>query len=171
MKSLLNTPSDHTPDTQNTIDGSAVPGHAGELLIDLLNRRTAAVGQDPAPQVCSLAQMGPIQSCDTCMVKVNGALTRACATDVVAEMKVETTGEAVDIAQHEAFDRILQNHMLYCTVYDTNNQNCTIHNTTTWSRGLNHPSAMDQFLLCQRWKLRCAISVRSAPRRCARTAL
>ena len=29
-----------------------------------------------------------------------------------------------------AFDRILQNHKLYCTVCDNNNQNCTIHNTT-----------------------------------------
>jgi formate dehydrogenase major subunit len=45
-------------------------------------------------------------------------------------MKVETAGEAVDIAQREAFDRILQNHMLYCTVCDNNNGNCTIHNTT-----------------------------------------
>ena len=130
MKSLLNTPADHTSNTQITIDGLAVPGHAGELLIDLLNRRTVAVGQKPVPQVCYLAQMGPIQSCDTCMVKVNGELVRACATNVIAGMKVETIGEAVDVAQREAFDRILQNHMLYCTVCDNNNQNCTIHNTT-----------------------------------------
>ena len=82
------------------------------------------------PQVCYVPQMGPIQSCDTCMVKVNGELVRACATKVVAGMKVETAGETVDIAQREAFDRILQNHMLYCTVCDNNNRNCTIHNTT-----------------------------------------
>ena len=130
MKSLLNTPSDHTSNTQITVDGLSVPGHAGELLIDLLNRRTAAFEQRPVPQVCYLPQMGPIQSCDTCMVKVNGELARACATNVVAGMKVETNGEAVDVAQREAFDRILQNHMLYCTVCDNNNQNCTIHNTT-----------------------------------------
>ena len=37
-KSLLNTPADHSPNTQLTIDGLEVPGHAGELLIDLLNR-------------------------------------------------------------------------------------------------------------------------------------
>src|SRR4030081_1270314 len=130
MKSLLNTPADHSPNTQLTIDGIQVPGHAGELLIDLLNERTAAKAQKPVPQVCYLPQMGPIQSCDTCMVKVDGELVRACATRVVAGMKVETAGEAVDIAQREAFDRILQNHMLYCTVCDNNNGNCTIHNTT-----------------------------------------
>src|ERR1700678_2799045 len=129
-KSLLNTPADFTPNTQLTIDGAQVPGHAGELLIELLNRRTAVKAQKPVPQVCYLPQMGPIESCDTCMVKVDGALVRACSTKVVAGMKVETTGETVDIAQREAFDRILQNHMLYCTVCDNNNQNCTIHNTT-----------------------------------------
>jgi formate dehydrogenase major subunit len=129
-KSLLNTPADHTPNTQVTIDGLEVPGHAGELLIDLLNRRTAVNAQKAVPQVCYVQQMGPIQSCDTCMVKVNGELVRACATRVAARMKVETAAEDVDIAQREAFDRILQNHMLYCTVCDNNNGNCTIHNTT-----------------------------------------
>ena len=33
-------------------------------------------------------------------------------------------------AQRQAFDRILDNHMLYCTVCDNNNGNCTVHNTT-----------------------------------------
>ncbi|MCU1319608.1 MAG: formate dehydrogenase, alpha subunit, partial [Edaphobacter sp.] len=130
MKNLLNTSPDFTPNTQLTIDGLSVPARVGELLIDLLNRHTADNGQKPVPQVCYLPQMGPIQSCDTCMVKVNGELVRACATQVAAGMTVETVGEAVDIAQREAFDRILQNHMLYCTVCDNNNQNCNIHNAT-----------------------------------------
>jgi formate dehydrogenase major subunit len=129
-KSLLNTPADHSPNTRLNIDGLEVPAHAGELLIDLLNRRSAVKAQKEVPQVCYVPQMGPIESCDTCIVKVNGELVRACSTKVVAGMKVETAGEAVDIAQREAFDRILQNHMLYCTVCDNNNGNCTIHNTT-----------------------------------------
>ena len=129
-KSLLNTPADHSPNTQLTIDGLEVPGHAGELLIELLNRRTEVDSQKPVPQVCYVPQMGPIESCDTCIVKVNGKLVRACSTRVEAGMKVETAAEDVDIAQREAFDRILQNHMLYCTVCDNNNGNCTIHNTT-----------------------------------------
>ncbi|HEY6376190.1 MAG TPA: formate dehydrogenase subunit alpha [Edaphobacter sp.] len=130
MKSLLNTPADHSPNMQLTIDGLTVPAHSGELLIDLLNRRTESGVQKPVPHVCYLPQMGPIQSCDTCMVKVDGQPVRACATPVAAGMTIETAGETVDIAQREAFDRILQNHMLYCTVCDNNNQNCTIHNTT-----------------------------------------
>src|SRR5271155_2197042 len=102
-KSLLNPPADHTPNTRLTIDGLEVPGHSGELLIDLLNSRTAVNAQKAVPQVCYLQQMGPFQSCDTCMVKVNGELVRACATKVVTGMKVETAGETVDIAQREAF--------------------------------------------------------------------
>ena len=116
VKSLLNTPADHTPNTRLSIDGLEVPGHVGELLIDLLNRRTAVKTQKAVPQVCYVPQMGPIQSCDTCMVKVNGELVRACATRVVAGINVETAGEAVDIAQREAFDRLLQEShaLLHC---------------------------------------------------------
>lgn len=130
MKSLLNTPADHTPNTELIIDGLPVPIHSGELLIDVLNLYAESRNRKPVPQVCYLPQMGPIETCDTCMVKVNGELVRACGTRATAGMVVETVGEAVDIAQREAFDRILQNHMLYCTVCDNNNQNCTIHNAT-----------------------------------------
>src|SRR5258708_4095110 len=45
-------------------------------------------------------------------------------------MKVITDGEEAHAARTEAFDRILRNHDLYCTVCDNNNGNCTVHNTT-----------------------------------------
>jgi formate dehydrogenase major subunit len=112
-----------------TVDGKPVSIRTGELLVEALNRAIGPEGKK-LPQVCYVPQMGPIQSCDTCMVEVNGELVRSCATPVKAGMSVVTEGERVDIAQREAFDRILQNHMLYCTVCDNNNQNCTIHNTT-----------------------------------------
>jgi formate dehydrogenase major subunit len=130
QKPLLNTPHDSSPDTQLTVNGIPVPAHVGELLVEALNRHSAALKTKQVPQVCYLSQMGPIQSCDTCFVDVNGTLVRSCATPVTAGMRVETEGEAVDIAQREGFDRLLQNHMLYCTVCDNNNQNCTVHNTT-----------------------------------------
>ncbi|QHS52020.1 formate dehydrogenase subunit alpha [Edaphobacter sp. 12200R-103] len=127
---LLNTPRDRTSDTQITLDGVSVPARAGDFLIDLINDYRSENRQKPLPQVCYLPQMGPIESCDTCMVEVDGQLTRACGNRITAGMNVVTAGIAVDIAQREAFDRILQNHDLYCTVCDNNNQNCTIHNTT-----------------------------------------
>jgi formate dehydrogenase major subunit len=127
---LLNTPADITPDTTVLVNGRSVEAHVGEPLIDVLNRDTATREAKPVPQVCYLKTMGAIQSCDTCMVEVNGTLTRACGASVAAGMTVATEGSRVDIAQREAFDRILQNHELYCTVCDNNNQNCTVHNTT-----------------------------------------
>jgi formate dehydrogenase major subunit len=45
-------------------------------------------------------------------------------------MKVATKSARAQKAQREAFDRILGNHLLYCTVCDNNNGNCTVHNTT-----------------------------------------
>jgi formate dehydrogenase major subunit len=45
-------------------------------------------------------------------------------------MSVATGTPAAKAAQLEAFDRILANHNLYCTVCDNNNNNCTVHNTT-----------------------------------------
>jgi formate dehydrogenase major subunit len=108
-----------------TVDGNAADAKERELLIDLLERSDAKV-----PAVCYHHQLGPIQTCDTCLVEVNGKLARACATPVVEGMEVQTKSPRADAAQREAFDRILSNHMLYCTVCDNNNGNCTIHNTT-----------------------------------------
>src|ERR1019366_1818432 len=53
-----------------------------------------------------------------------------CATGTSAGMKVSTTASREHAARTEAFDRILHNHDLYCTVCDNNNGNCTVHNTT-----------------------------------------
>jgi formate dehydrogenase major subunit len=64
------------------------------------------------------------------MVEENGRLIRACATRVTDGMQVSTKSAKAAAAQVEAFDRILSNHLLYCTVCDNNNGNCTVHNTT-----------------------------------------
>jgi formate dehydrogenase major subunit len=107
------------------IDGSSVQAGPGERLIDVVNRTAAKL-----PQVCYHHQLGPIQTCDTCMVEVDGKLVRACGTTVTGDMAVSTNNARARAAQREAFDRILGNHLLYCTVCDNNNGNCTIHNTT-----------------------------------------
>jgi formate dehydrogenase major subunit len=111
--------------TSVTIDGAITEAKPDERLVDLLNR----IG-NKIPQVCYHPQMGPIQTCDTCMVEVGGKLVRACATMVEAGMEVSTKSPRASATQKEAFDRILGNHMLYCTVCDNNNGNCTVHNTT-----------------------------------------
>ncbi len=95
-----------------------------ERLIDAINRSGISI-----PQVCYHPQLGPIQTCDTCMVEVDGKLVRACGTNAVDCARVETASPRAQAAQREAFDRILGNHLLYCTVCDNNNGNCTVHNT------------------------------------------
>jgi len=107
-----------------TINGAVHDAMSGERLIDVINRTGMKISQ-----VCYHSQLGPIQTCDTCMVETNGQLVRACATIASAGMEVFTKSEKAVAAQREAFNRILSNHVLYCTVCDNNNGNCTIHNT------------------------------------------
>ena len=107
-----------------TIDGVVQETTSGERLIDVINRAGVKISQ-----VCYHPQLGPIQTCDTCMVETNGQLVRACATTASAGIEIFTKSEKAAAAQREAFDRILSNHVLYCTVCDNNNGNCTIHNT------------------------------------------
>ena len=108
-----------------TINGKLQPFTAGERLLDVINRAEAEL-----PQVCYHPQLGAIQTCDTCMVEVDGKLARACGTAATDGMDILTASSNASAAQHEAFDRILGNHLLYCTVCDNNNGNCTVHNTT-----------------------------------------
>jgi formate dehydrogenase major subunit len=108
-----------------SIDGVARDARQDERLVDVITRAGGTV-----PHVCYHPQLGSIQTCDTCMVEVNGQVVRACATGAADGMVVSTTSAKAGAAQVEAFDRILSNHLLYCTVCDNNNGNCTVHNTT-----------------------------------------
>jgi formate dehydrogenase major subunit len=107
------------------LNGATREAIAGERLIDVINRDAIQL-----PQVCYHPQLGPIQTCDTCMVEVNGKLVRACGTVVEEGMQVLTNTPAAAEAQRAAFDVILGNHLLYCTVCDKNNGTCAVHNTT-----------------------------------------
>src|ERR1700675_4377599 len=116
---------EETPVIKVAIDGVVQEAQPDELLIDLINRAGGSV-----PHVCYHPQLGPVQTCDTCMVEMDGKLVRACATNVADGMKISTKSAKASAAQVEAFDRILRTHLLYCTVCDNNNGNCTVHNTT-----------------------------------------
>ena len=67
------------------IDGVTYTAEFGEPLVDVLNRIDRII-----PQVCYHPQLGPIQTCDTCMVEVDGKLARACGTTVADGMRVVT---------------------------------------------------------------------------------
>src|ERR1035437_6450738 len=106
------------------IDGKNVIAAEGGLLLEAILR------EKEIPHICYHSPlMGPIQTCDTCLVEVDGELRRACGTKIAAGMQVITESERARNARSEAFDVILGNHMLYCTVCDNNNDNCRVHNT------------------------------------------
>src|SRR5260370_13831080 len=81
-----------------SIDGIIREFEAGERLIDLINRIGTRL-----PQVCYHHQLGPIQTCDTCMVEVDGKLVRACATELTDGIAISTTSPRADPAPREAF--------------------------------------------------------------------
>lgn len=81
------------------------------------------------PALCYHPNLGAIETCDSCIVEVNGEFVRSCSTELKEGDVVKTGGSEVFEAQMIAMDRILRNHELYCTVCDFNNGDCTIHNT------------------------------------------
>ena len=129
-KPLMNTPKVFAPNTTIHVDGFAVAAQSGEPLIDAMNRSAVMRGVKKVPQVCYLEPMGAIGSCDTCIVEIDGKLVRSCEALVSGDQFIVTNSDRADVAQREAFDRLLENHELYCTVCDNNNQNCTVHNAT-----------------------------------------
>lgn len=107
-----------------TLDGQAVEVTSGMTVLEAIN--LAGLSH---PQICYVPEVDPIQTCDTCIVEIDGKLARACSTIAVSGMNVKLSSASAKAAQTEAMDRILENHLLYCTVCDNNNGNCKLHNT------------------------------------------
>ena len=115
-----------------TLDGKDYLVEPGTNLLQFIKSQDTFV-----PSICYNESLGPIETCDTCTVEIDGEMQRACSTTIDRPMIVNTQNDNVQTSQKEALDRILENHMLYCTVCDYNNGDCEIHNTMDqW--GLEH---------------------------------
>ncbi|PLS09604.1 formate dehydrogenase subunit alpha [Neobacillus cucumis] len=117
-----------------TINGAEVEAAEGQTVLQYLNDSSIEV-----PQVCYHPSLGPIETCDTCIVEINGELVRSCSTPLKEGDVIDTMGPLVKKSQTAAMDNILRNHELYCTVCDYNNGGCEIHNTVKEMR-INHQS-------------------------------
>lgn len=106
------------------IDGKNYETEEGSTILQILNQNNIQ-----HPQICYVPEVDPIQTCDTCIVEADGRLVRSCSTIAVSGMNIRLTSTSAVAARIEAMDRILENHMLYCTVCDNNNGNCKVHNT------------------------------------------
>ena len=105
------------------MDGSPVPPGGDRNLLELLNRAGVEV-----PQVCYHSNLGPLETCDTCIIELDGRLVRACATPVAAGQRVSVRSPRAREARRHALDRVLQDHELVCSVCDKNG-NCVLHTT------------------------------------------
>ncbi|TQR32926.1 formate dehydrogenase subunit alpha [Lysinibacillus sphaericus] len=106
------------------INGQPYDVAEGATILDTINQNGIA-----HPQICHVPAVDPIETCDTCIVEVNGQLVRSCSTKALNGMDIQLTSDKAKAAQTEAMDRLLENHLLYCTVCDNNNGNCSLHNT------------------------------------------
>ena len=122
------------------VDGYDVTGLDGEWLVTLLDRIDQFAGEPTAteggpggssvPHVCFQPELGPLQTCDTCWVEVDGEMRRACAVPTRAGLTVRTKAPEAADAREEGMHRVLGHHNLYCTVCDRNNGDCPVHNAT-----------------------------------------
>jgi formate dehydrogenase major subunit len=104
------------------LDGTAYEFSPGERLVDVIARAGLAV-----PRVCYLPSLGPIQTCDTCVVEVDGRLVRSCATEARDGLRASIETPNARAARHEAVRRLAVNHHFRCTICDNNNGNCALH--------------------------------------------
>lgn len=105
------------------VDGHEVSAPAGRPVVESL---TPTDGSDPDfPAVCYHPALGPIRTCDTCLVEIDGEVVRSCDTPVTAGLDVRTTGKAAR-AREQAAQRLMRKHVLYCTICDNNNGDCAL---------------------------------------------
>ena len=100
-------------------------GRAGERLIHLLNRVGIVL-----PQVCYHPQLGRSRRATPAWSKWTASWSEPARTMVTAGMEVLRNPPAPSPRSARRSTACSSNHMLYCTVCDNNNGNCTVHNTT-----------------------------------------
>ena len=106
-----------------TVDDETLSGQADEPLLDCLERHGRYL-----PHLCYHPGLGPLQTCDTCLVLAGGELLHGCSLRVRDGLKIDTRAEKARSARSEAIDRVVAKHELYCTVCENNNGDCEVHN-------------------------------------------
>lgn len=92
-----------------TIDGRSVEVAPGESVLDAARK----VGFD-IPTLCYLEKCGPLNTCQVCLVKVNGKLVPSCGTKVAPGMAVESETTEVHEARRTALELLFSDHVGDC---------------------------------------------------------
>ncbi|CAN5251933.1 formate dehydrogenase subunit alpha [soil metagenome] len=120
-----------------TVDGQQVRADGGRPLVEVLTGREPVDDLHPSfPDVCYHPVLGPIETCDTCLVEIDGELVRSCAVPAREGLDITTSGRSAD-AREEAAQRLVRKHILYCTVCDHNDGDCDLKRGIEAS-GLTH---------------------------------
>ncbi|WP_447554998.1 formate dehydrogenase subunit alpha [Vreelandella sp. EE22] len=98
-------------------------GQADEPLVTFLSKHDISL-----PSVCYHEALGPLQTCDTCWVEVDGELKRGCTLKSTEGLTVSSDRPEATAAREEGLDRLLAKHELYCSVCENNNGDCRVHN-------------------------------------------
>ncbi len=92
-----------------TIDNRPVEVAAGESVLSAARK----LGID-IPTLCYLEKCGPLNTCQVCLVKLNGKLVPSCGTKVVSGMVIESETEEVHEARRTALVLLFSDHVGDC---------------------------------------------------------
>lgn len=92
-----------------TIDGRSVEVHPGESVLAAARKLAIDI-----PTLCYLEKCGPLNSCQVCLVKLNGRLVPSCGTKVAAGMAIESETEEVHEARRTALELLFSDHVGDC---------------------------------------------------------
>src|SRR5512134_808553 len=92
-----------------TIDGHAVQVAPGESVLSAARK----LGID-IPTLCYLEKCGPLNTCQVCLVKLNGKLVPSCGTKATPGMVVESETTEVHEARRTALELLFSDHIGDC---------------------------------------------------------
>jgi len=92
-----------------TIDGHSVPVAPGESVLSAARK----FGVD-IPTLCHLEKCGPLNTCQVCLVKINGKLVPSCGTKVAPGLVVESDTTEVHDARRTALELLFSDHVGDC---------------------------------------------------------
>jgi len=92
-----------------TVDGRPVEVQPGESVLTAARKLAIDI-----PTLCYLEKCGPLNTCQVCLVKLNGKLVPSCGTKVTPGMVVESETEEVHEARRTALELLFSDHVGDC---------------------------------------------------------
>ena len=92
-----------------TVDGRPVEVQPGESVLTAAQKLAIDI-----PTLCYLEKCGPLNTCQVCLVKLNGKLVPSCGTKVAPGMAIESETEEVHEARRTALELLFSDHVGDC---------------------------------------------------------